>query len=164
MKKIAILATLGVLAAGASAQAAPTYTPAPPPKPHPTKPSPKPHPPKPHPAQSHRCVPRSVGYNASGTLVSASLSEEGHRRYGGTLEVDLRRANHHAPTGDQAFTLTGARVRFHHGVVPGSPAPGSRVKLHGKITKLAKHCPTAGFVPAITVKKVDISQAKHRKG
>jgi hypothetical protein len=156
MKKIAVLATLALLTAVVSARAAPTYTPAPPPpprKPHPAKP-------KPHPARPHRCVPRQVGYYASGTLVNASLSEEGHRRYGGTLEVDLHRANHGAPIGDQTFTLAGGRVKFHHGVDPGSPAPGSRVKLHGKITKLAKRCPSEGFTPTIAVKKVDIRQAK----
>jgi hypothetical protein len=32
------------------------------------------------------------------------------------------------------------------------------VKLHGKITKLAKHCPTEGFTLTITLKKVDISR------
>jgi hypothetical protein len=35
------------------------------------------------------------------------------------------------------------------------------VKLHGKITKLAKHCPTEGFTPTITVKKVDLRPGKH---
>jgi hypothetical protein len=149
MKKIAILAALGLLTVVVSAQAAPTYNPAPPPKSHPPK--------------SHRCVPHSVGYYASGTLVSASLAADEHNRYSGTLEVDIRRANHHAPTGDQTFTLTGARVRFHHGVDPTAPAAGSRVKLHGKITALSKHCPTEGFVPTITVRKVDVSQAAHGK-
>jgi hypothetical protein len=38
------------------------------------------------------------------------------------------------------------------------------VKLHGKITKLSKHCPTEGFTPTITVKKVDIRLAGHGKG
>jgi hypothetical protein len=78
--------------------------------------------------------------------------------------VNVTRANHHAATGDQTFTLAGARVKFHHGVDPTAPAPGSRVKLHGKVTKLSKHCPTEGFTPTITVKKVDIAQPKHRKG
>jgi hypothetical protein len=145
MKKIAALATLGLLTLVVSAQAAPHYKPAPPPG-------------------SHRCLPHNSGYNASGTLVSASLTAEEHGRYSGTLEVDLAKANHRAPTGDQTFTLTAAKVKFHHGVDPTAPAVGSRVKLHGKITKLAKHCPTEGFTPTITVKKVDISQAPHHKG
>jgi hypothetical protein len=143
MKKITILATLGLLSLAVTAQAAPKYTPASPPP------------------NSHRCLPHSVGYNASGALVSASLTAEEHHRYSGTLEVNLSRASHGAATGDQAFTLAAAKVFFHHGVDPTAPAAGSRVKLHGKITKLAKHCPTEGFTPTITVKKVDIRQAKH---
>jgi hypothetical protein len=77
------------------------------------------------------------------------------------LEVDVLRANHHASTGDQTFTLAGGRVKFHDGVDPTAPAPGSRVKLHGKITKLSKYCPADGFTPTITVIKVDIRRAKH---
>jgi hypothetical protein len=145
MKKITALATLGLLALAVSAQAAPKYTPAPPPG-------------------SHRCLPHDAGYNASGVLVSASLTAEGHHRYSGTLEVKLTKASHRAPTGDQTFTLAAAKVFFHHGVASASPAAGSRVKLHGKITQLAKHCPTEGFTPTITVKKVDISRARHHKG
>jgi hypothetical protein len=137
MKKVAILATLGLLALAVTARAAPKYSP--------TKSS-----------EPHRCLPHNVGYNAWGTLVSASLNEEGNGRYGGTLEVSIAKANHRAPTGEQAFTLTAARVRFHHGVDPNALVPGSRVKLHGKITALTKHCPTEGFTPTITVKKVDI--------
>jgi hypothetical protein len=113
------------------------------------------------PPRSHRCASHSVGYNAVGTLVSAALTAGPHGRFGGTLEVNLAKANHHAPTGIQAFTLTGARVKFHHGVDPTAPAPASRVKLHGKITRLSKHCPTEGFTPTITIKKVDIRSAKH---
>jgi hypothetical protein len=142
MKKITALATLGLLTLGVSAQASPHYTPASPPS-------------------SHRCLPHNVGYNASGTLVSASLTAEEHHRYSGTLEVKLVKANHGAPTGDQTFTLTAAKVFFHHGVDPAAPAVGSRVKLHGKITALAKRCPTEGFTPTIIVKKVDIRKAKH---
>jgi hypothetical protein len=145
MKKITALATLGLLALAVSAQAAPKYTPAPPPN-------------------SRHCQPHNAGYNASGVLVGASLTAEEHHRYSGTLEVELAKANHRAPTGDQTFTLAAAKVKFHHGVDPLSPAAGSGVKLHGKITKLAKRCPTEGFTPTITVKKVDISKAVSRKG
>jgi hypothetical protein len=146
MKRIAILGVLGLLAlvvtAPAAAKHSPTYSPTPPPG-------------------SHKCVPHNVGYNAVGTLINSALTAEENGRYSGTLEVNLAKANHHAPTGEQTFTLTSARVKFHHGVDPTAPAPGSRVKLHGKITKLSKHCPTEGFTPTITVKKVDIRQAKH---
>jgi hypothetical protein len=143
MRKIAVLGVFGLLALVVPAQAA-HYSPAPP--------------------KAHNCAPRNAGYNASGTLISAALTKAtGKDRYDGTLEVDLVKANHHASTGDQTFTLVGAKVRFHHGIDPTAPAPGSRVKLHGKITKLPKHCPTEGFTPTITIKKVDIGQAKHPK-
>lgn len=138
MKKIAIFATLGLLALAVTAQAAPKYAPA-------------------VPQGSHRCTPHNAGYNASGTLVSSSLTEAEHGRYDGTLVVNLTRANHRAPTGEQTVTLSDARVRFHHGVDPNAPLAGSRVKLHGKISALPKRCPTEGFTPTITVKKVDIS-------
>jgi hypothetical protein len=109
------------------------------------------------------CTPRSVGYNATGTLVSSSLTPDGNGRYSGTIEVNVTRANHKAPTGTQTYTLAAARVKFHKGVDAQSPAAGSRVKVHGKITKLGKRCPTEGFTPVITVKKVDVRQAKQKK-
>ncbi len=143
MKKIAVLGVLGLLAVAAPAQAV-HYSPAP-------------HTP-------HKCTPHKAGYNASGTLVSAGLTADGKGRYSGTLEVNVSKANHHAPTGDETFTLVNAKVKFHHGVDPTAPAPGDRVKLHGKITGLSKHCPSDGFSPTITVNKVDIAQPKHQKG
>ena len=108
------------------------------------------------------CTPHSVGYNATGTLVASSLTVDANGLYSGTLEVSVTKANHKAPTGAQTYTLTAARVKFHKGVDPQSPAPGSRVKVHGKITKLGKHCSTDGFTPVITVKKVDIRQPKQK--
>jgi hypothetical protein len=162
MKKIAILSVLGLLALAVPAQATTEYTPAPPP-PH----KPKPHKPKgPHgPKAPHKCAPHSVGYNATGTLIGAALTPAAKKgRYDGTVEVKVSKANHHAPTGAQTFTLVSARVKFHHGVDSPTPAPGSRVKLHGKITQLSKHCSQEGFTPTITVKKVDIHQPpKHPK-
>lgn len=157
MRKIVILSVLGLLALAVPAQATTEYAPAPSPPPHKPKP---PHTPKgPHgPKAPHKCQPHSVGYNASGTLVSAALTPAGKGRFDGTVEVTLAKANHHAPTGAQTFTLASARVKFHHGVDPTAPAPGSRVKLHGKITQLSKHCSQEGFTPVITVKKVDIRQ------
>jgi hypothetical protein len=145
MKRLATLAALALIAAVGTAQAD---------KPKPPKPTP-PKPPKPA-----VCVPDSDGFKASGTLIKAALTAEGHGRYSGTIEVNVAKANHHAPTGDQTYTLTHARVKFHHGVSSTEPAPGSRVKLSGKISELPnKHCAT-GFTPTITVKKVDIKRAK----
>ncbi|HEY6551543.1 MAG TPA: hypothetical protein VIY71_10135 [Solirubrobacterales bacterium] len=157
MRKIVILSVLGLLALAVPAQATTEYTPAPSPPPH----KPKPHKPKgPHgPKAPHKCQPRSVGYNATGTLVSVALTPAVKKgRYDGTIEVNVKKANHHAPIGVQTFTLASVRVKFHHGVDATAPAPGSRVKLHGKITRLSKHCPQEGFTPTITVKKIDIRQ------
>jgi hypothetical protein len=160
MRKITLLGVLGLLALAVPAQAV-TYDPVP--VPHKPK---APHAPKgPHkPKPPHKCLPHSVGYNATGTLVSATLTPAGKGRYDGTLEVSVAKANHHAPTGAVTFTLAAARVKFHHGVDPAAPAPGSRVKLHGKITQLSKHCPQEGFAPTITIKKVDVRQppAQHK--
>ncbi len=113
------------------------------------------------PQQASKCVPHNRDYRASGHLVSSALTSDGNGRYSGTLEVDVTRANHHAATGDQTFTLDHAKVKFHHGVDPSAPAPGSRVKLQGRITHLPKHCQPGDFTPTTTVKKVDIRQAKH---
>ncbi len=143
---VAILAAVGVV--GPAQAAKPDHAKGPKPNSHkPDKPKPK-------------CDARNVGYNASGTLVSATLTPTTDGRYNGTLEVTLTRANHHAPTGAQTFTLTNARVKFHKGVDATAPAPGGRVRLHGKITRLPKKCPADGFTPAITIKKVDIHKAK----
>lgn len=161
MKKIVILSVLGLLALAVPAQAMTEYTPAPTPPPHGPKAKGKgPHGKGPHNPKSHKCQPHSVGYNATGTLVTAALSPAtGKNRYDGTLEVDVGKANHKAPTGAENYTLSAARVIFHHGVDSTAPAPGSRVKLHGKITQLSKHCSQEGFTPTVTIKKVDIRRA-----
>ena len=158
MKK---LATIAALAAGAlvlPAQAKP---------PHPTHPT--------HPAHPNKCAVHKVGYRAGGTLVSQSLTQtqgaatatKSDDRYSGSLTVNVKKANHGAPTGNQTFSLTDAKVKFH---VPDRTGDGKRtladvrvgdrVTLHGKITHLAKHCDQTGFTPTITVKKVDFNKPR----
>jgi hypothetical protein len=110
-------------------------------------------------AQS-RCKPHSVGFNASGTLVSSALTAGEDGRYSGTMSVTVTRAHHGAPKGEQTYTLTNARVNFREGVDAAAPAPGSRVKIGGKITKVTRKCQTEDFEPAVTVKRVDIKAAK----
>ncbi len=107
-----------------------------------------------------RCVARAVGFNASGTLLEAMLTAGARSRYDGTISVKVTRANHGAPKGDQTYTLTGVRVRFGEGVDAAAPAVGSRVKISGKITKLAKKCPTEGFEPTVTVTRVHVKAAE----
>ena len=111
-------------------------------------------------AARDRCAPRTVGFNASGTLVSSALTPAEPRRFDGTLTVTVTRTNHGAPKGEQTYTLDGARVKFHRGVDAAAPAAGSRVKLHGTITRIAKRCPVGTFTPTITVRKVDIAAPK----
>jgi hypothetical protein len=142
MKKVAVIGAFAILALVVPAQAKVHYAPT---------------------APTKACTPHSVGYFAKGTLVASDLTVDANGRYSGTLEVNVTRANHNAPTGDQTYTLTAARVNFHHGVDSQSPAAGSRVGVHGKITKLGKHCSSEGFTPEITVRKVDIHQPKQPK-
>jgi hypothetical protein len=161
MKK---LATIAVLATGAlvlPAQAKP---------PHPTHPA--------HPAHPNKCAVHKVGYRAGGTLVSQSLTQtqgaatatKRDDRYSGSITVNIKKANHGAPTGNQTFTLTNAKLKFH---VPdrnndgkrtlADVNVGDRITLHGKITHLAKHCDHTGFTPAITVNRVDFNKPKPPK-
>ncbi len=114
---------------------------------------------KPAKAAKGKCATRSVGFNAAGTLLTSTLTMAEPGRYSGTISVHVTRANHGAPKGDQTFTLTNARVRFHEGVDAAAPAVGSRVKLSGKISKLSRKCPAEGVVPAATVKKVTVKPA-----
>ncbi len=111
-------------------------------------------------AKPGKCGARSVGFNASGTLVAATLTPGEAGRYSGTISVAVTRANHGAPKAEQTYTLTDARVKFRTGVDPAAPAAGSRVKLSGKITKLTRKCRTDGYEPTVTVKKVDVQAAK----
>jgi hypothetical protein len=144
MRKTAALASLGALMALVPTVAAKPSKPG-----GPGKPS---KPPK-------SCIAHGAGYDARGSLVASALMPSGKGRYNGTIEVDVKKASHGAATGDQTFTLTGAKVKFHHGVDRTSPAPGSEVGLHGTITKLPKGCSTSGFTPMITIKKIDIRKA-----
>jgi hypothetical protein len=148
VRKLALVGALGAFVVAVPAQA--------------DKPA---HPPKPaHPApKAPDCTPHNHGFKASGTLVSSALTKNADGTYDGTITVDVKKANHKAPTGSQTYTLDDAKVKFHHGVDPLAPAAGSRVKIHGKITRLHKKCPTAGFTPTVTVKKVDINAAPKPK-
>jgi hypothetical protein len=149
MRKLRVLRVVGVLAAFAAVG---VVGPAQAEKPK------LPKAPESDPQKPNKCVAHQEGYNASGTLVLATLTSAVNGRYNGTLEVNVTKANHHGSTGKQSYTLTEARVKFHHGVSPTAPEPGSRVKLHGKITELPKGCPTGTVTP--TIKKVDINKAK----
>ena len=124
-----------------------------------------------HPQTSHKCKPHAVGFNAYGALESQSLTQtkgadtarRGDDRYSGTVTVTVKRANHGAPKGSQTYTLDNARVKFYdanHDGTADTPQAGDRVKVHGKITKLARKCDSSGFTPTVTVRSVKFKPAK----
>jgi hypothetical protein len=160
LRRLAVISLLGAVAIVAPAQASKPESPGArggqnrqdKPKSKPDKPA--------RPAKGGRCTPRSVGFNASGTLVSATLTAGEPRRFDGTLVVTVTRANHGAPKGEQTYTLANTRVRFGAGVDATAPAAGSRVRIHGTITRLNKRCEVGTFTPTVTVRKVDIAMAK----
>ena len=118
--------------------------------------------PKTHPAQSHKCKPHKVGYVASGTLESATLTKNDDGTYSGQLTVTVAHTNHHAKADkgtSKTYALDHARVNL-HGQDPAALAPGSRVHLIGKVTTLVKKCDQTGFTAATTIRKADIKAPK----
>lgn len=129
-------------------------------------------PPKPaKPVAGQRCAVKTVGFNARGTLVAQALTqtagaatpERGDDRFSGTVTVLVTKANHRAPRGSQTYTLVNARVRYSDADGDGTrdqPAAGDRVKVGGRITRLAKRCDQTGFAPTVSVRKVAFKQPK----
>lgn len=147
MKRLAFLLAVMAFAIVVPAQAKPA---------HPTHPA---HPA--HPSAGKSCAALNEGYNASGTVISAALMPATKKdHYNGTITVDLAYANHKAATGNQTFMLSNARVRFGKGVSSTAPAAGSRIHLHGKTTALRHGCSSTGFTPTITIRNIEIKQAK----
>src|SRR4051794_20233752 len=163
MRKILITAVAGAALAVAPALAAKPAT-------HPTKPE--------HPAKTHtgkakgKCKTHNVGYNAKGTLVEVPTltqtkgadtpTDKSDDRYSGDVKVNVTKANHKGLKGEQTFTLTDARVRFYDAAGDGTddaPAVGDTVRIHGKISKLAKKCDQTGFTPTVTVRSISFQQA-----
>jgi hypothetical protein len=116
-------------------------------------------------APANHCAPHAKRYRASGLLVSESLTQTagtgtpGKRddRYSGDVVVDVKKANRHAPTGQQTFTLDNDKAKFYdadHNHVADDPKAGDRVRLRGKITQLHRGCDTTGFTPTVDVSKV----------
>jgi len=128
-------------------------------------------PPKPvKPAVGKKCAVKAVGFNARGILVAQALTQtagaatpaRGDDRFSGTVTVTVTKANHGAPKGEQTYTLENDRVRYSDANGDGTadqPAAGDRVKIGGKITRLAKKCDRTGFTPTVSVRKVDFKPA-----
>ena len=111
-----------------------------------------------------KCKIKKVGYNASGTLTNYGLTQSqgtatpadtSDDRYSGTIGVDLKKANHKSPKGPQTLTVTDIKVHFGDGVTQ-PPAAGSRVGLHGKVTKRNKKCTDQSGTGVVTLRKIDI--------
>jgi hypothetical protein len=160
MRKIILTAAAGAALAVAPAIAAKPAHPA-----HPAKPN--------HPTAKAkgRCKPKHVvGFNATGTLIASSLTQtQGQAtttdtsddRYSGTVEVNVAHANHKAPTGDQTYTLTDAKVSFYNdanGQPVTTPVAGDTVHVHGRIGHAPKKCPGPTNV-ITTIKSVSFTQA-----
>lgn len=105
------------------------------------------------------CKMLSVGYRASGTLTSATLTPgTGKDRFDGTVAADVTRANHGALKGSQTFTLADTRVRFGKGVSPTAPAAGDRVTVHGKLAVPQHGC--TGSTQVTSVRSIRIQAPK----
>jgi hypothetical protein len=119
--------------------------------------------------RSRRCTAHAVGYVASGTLESESLTKNADGTYSGALSVDVTHANHHAKgdLGKREYTLQDARVTFGlkdidgDGVVGlGDLAAGDSVHLVGRITVLPRRCPAGEFTPTTTIRHVVFHAAR----
>ena len=137
MKKLMLLTALFAAALVLPAQAKPAHPP--------------------HPVKSKKCTPHAVGYKAAGTLVSVSLTQSagagtakrGDDRYSGTLTVDVTKANHHAPTGDQTYTLANVRVRFWRATILMSlPLPSRRTAARSSAAATIKQSNAPAWQPA----------------
>ena len=147
MRKVALLAAAGAMAIAIPATAKPT------PGTHPS-----------HPTTSHKCTPHKIAFVASGDFVSWALTKDANgKTYSGTITVTVKHANHAAGgykgISGTTFTVSGAHLTLGHGVAS-TPAVGSKVKLIGKITALAKHCDKTGFTATATIRKIVIHTAK----
>jgi hypothetical protein len=129
------------------------------------------HKPSEHPSRSHKCTPHNVGFTASGKLESAALTQtqgadtdaRKDDRYSGTVTVDVTKASRKGQKGSQTYTLDNDRVKFYDANDDGTadePKAGDRVKVKGKITRLAKKCDQSNFTSTTDVRRVELRPAK----
>ena len=119
--------------------------------------------------RSHRCTPHAVAYVAAGRLVGQTLALDGGGRtgrptWGGDVTIAVARANGHARADkgttktyalDHARVVLGLDDQNRDGSVDlGDVLPGSRAKVIGSVTKLAKQCDQSGFTPQLTIDKL----------
>jgi hypothetical protein len=113
------------------------------------------------PGDSHKCKPHKVGYVASGTLVSETLTKNADGSYSGEVTVEVKRTNHHAKTdkGTKVYKLENVHLTFgladtnsDGSVGLDDLKAGDRVTLLGHVTTLAKNCSQTGFTAATTIR------------
>jgi hypothetical protein len=114
--------------------------------------------------KSHKCMPHGVGYVASGTLLSETLTkDEGANTFSGVVEVEVLHTNHHA-SADRGKTVKYEVSKVHAvfgladtnndgSVGLDDLAKGDRVHLIGRITALAPKCKRE-FTPSRTIKRI----------
>jgi len=114
--------------------------------------------------KSHKCVAHKVGYVASGTLVSQTLTKNADGTYSGEVVVEVTHTNHHG-TADKgktvSYTVTNVHVTFgladtnnDGSVGVDDLAKGDRTHLIGKITALSKKCDQTEFKATTTIRKI----------
>jgi hypothetical protein len=116
---------------------------------------------------SHKCTPHKVAYVASGTLVeSQKLTKNSDGTYSGEIVVEVKHTNHHAKKDksppNRTYKVEKVHVTFGLADTNNDGSVGlddlkngeSRVKLIGKITKLAKKCDDKGFTATTTIRKI----------
>ena len=121
-----------------------------------------------NPGHSHKCKPHRVGYVASGTLESWSLTQGSDGTYSGSVTVHVTHTNHHAavdkpktPTETHEYKVEKVHLTFgladtnNDGSVGlDDLAKGDRVQVIGKITAIAKKSSNTGFTATTTIRHI----------
>ncbi|TMK99500.1 MAG: hypothetical protein E6G34_02865 [Actinobacteria bacterium] len=122
--------------------------------------------------KSHKCSPHKVAFIVSGTLVELiGFHENTDGTFSGEIKLTVKRTNHHARgekegTVEKTYTLTNVHVTFGLSDVNKDGKvnledvkAGDRVKLIGKVTKIAKKCDHTHFEAQKTIRKVVFNAA-----
>lgn len=104
--------------------------------------------------KKHKCAPHNVAFIVSGALVElAGFHENTDGTFSGEIKLTVTHKNHHATT-EPSYTLTNVHVTFGLSDVNNDGKrnledvkPGDRVKLIGKLAKVAEKCPKTTAAP-----------------
>ena len=116
--------------------------------------------------KKHKCAPHNVAFIVSGALVElAGFHENTDGTFSGEIKLTVTHKNHHATT-EPSYTLTNVHVTFGLSDVNKDGKvnledvkAGDRVKLIGKVTKIAKKCDHTHFEAQKTIRKVVFNAA-----